>query len=277
MSLPLLEVQEASVEYSLAEPDRSGAGKWALRNVELIVERGDLLGIAGVSGAGKSTLARVMTALQTPKTGKVIFDGTIVVSAQKKEAIAGVALRRLRSRFQMVFQDSATVLNPRMTVFEALSEAPLTHRLWRADEAAPKASGLLTETGLTPEHLNRLPHELSGGQRRRVVLARALATNPELLILDEPTAGLDGAAAERVIALLNELAKARGLSCILISHDLDVVRALCSRIAVMSAGEIVEIGPAAKILATPKHAETAKLLRAASGQRAWVDESVDPS
>jgi peptide/nickel transport system ATP-binding protein len=233
----LLRAEGVNVSYGRAR---------AVRDVSLSVARGERLGIIGESGSGKSTLARALLGLQDA-SGTITFDG---------HAMHG-ASRALRKRFQPVFQDVGAALDPRLTVAESRAEPVEIHRLPVGDRGA-----LMSKVQLSPEPLSRLPRELSTGQRQRVNLARALALEPELLLLDEPVSALDARVADEVLALLEQLAAQQRLSLLVITHDLDVVARLCTRVCVMRLGEIVEAGPVEAVLQAPRHPYTRQLAAA---------------
>ena len=223
----------------------------ALKGVSMAIGKGERVGLVGESGSGKSTLGRVMLGLDQADEGEVMWKGG---------AAEGRSFRRLA---QPVFQDPFSALNPRMTVGAALQEA-VNQRL--ATEG-PTVRELLEEVGLSAEDAARRPGSFSGGQRQRIVLARALALSPEFLVLDESVAALDLRIQAEILDLLKELCERRGVTFLFISHDLNVVGAVCDRIAVMQAGEIVEEGPADQILSCPQHPYTQRLLSSRPGQK----------
>ena len=221
----------------------------ALKGVSMAIGQGERVGLVGESGSGKSTLGRVMLGLEAADEGEVKWKGG---------AAEGRVFRRSA---QPVFQDPFSALNPRMTVGAALQEA-VNQRL---TAEGPSVRELLEEVGLSAEDATRRPGSFSGGQRQRIVLARALALSPEFLVLDESVAALDLRIQAEILDLLQELCERRGLTLLFISHDLNVVGAVCDRIAVMKAGEIVEEGPAAQILSCPQHPYTQRLLKSRPG------------
>ena len=236
----LLEAKDVQVSYRVG-----GRRIDAVRGVSLNVAPGDRVGLIGESGSGKSSLARALLGLERLAGGSVTFDGQPMHGAKP-------ALRR---RFQPVFQDVGAALNPRMRIREVLAEPFVIHHR-RVDDAVLNA--LLEQVQLSAELLTRLPRELSVGQRQRVNLARALALEPELLLLDEPVSALDVSVQAQVLNLLNALTQQRAL--LVITHDLDVVAHLCSRVAVMFAGRIVESGSVVDVLERPLHPYTRLLV-----------------
>ena len=228
----------------------------AVRDVSLDITRGQTVALVGESGSGKSTLGRIALRLLRPTAGTVWFDGSDLSTASAS------ALRKLRRRMQPVFQDVEGSLNPRLTVAAAVREGLLVHEIARGERADARVAQLLTEVGMDPSYARRYPHELSGGQRQRVGLARALAVEPEFLVLDEPVSALDVSVRAQVLALLLQLRQSRALTFLLIAHDLALVRLIADRVAVMYLGALVEEGPARDVYVDPRHPYTAALLSA---------------
>ncbi len=226
----------------------------AVDDVSFEVAPGETLGVVGESGCGKSTAARLLTQLLPCDSGEVRYRGRSVGT--------DVALKDFRRHVQMVFQDSYASLNPRMTMLDAVAFGPTVHGIDRP-EARRRANALLDRVGLDPARFGpRYPHEISGGQRQRVNIARALAFDPDVIVLDEAVSALDKSVEAQVLNLLTELRRERGLTYIFISHDLNVVRHISDRVMVMYLGEVVEIGPTSEIYATPRHPYSGALLAA---------------
>ncbi len=230
----------------------------AVDDVSLTVDRGETVGLVGESGCGKSTLVRLITRLLDVTTGKIWFDRRELAEVPARV----VARDDDRAHIQMVFQDAGESINPRFTAANAIAD-PLRRLLGLRGEAlTARVEEAALQCGLPSELLGRFPHQLSGGQRARVGIARAIGTRPRLLVLDEPTAALDVSVQVTVLKLLQRLKADLGLSYIFVSHDLNVVRLLCDRVVVMYLGRIVESGPAAEVFAAPLHPYTRSLVAA---------------
>jgi oligopeptide/dipeptide ABC transporter ATP-binding protein len=227
----------------------------AVDGVSFDVVRGETLGLVGESGSGKSTLARTILGLIPATSGSVTLDGREVLTLRRRQ------WRPVRRRMQMIFQDPHSSLSPRFRVSFLLNEPYVVHHVPQQERST--VDELLEMVGLSDEQADKYPHELSGGQARRVSIARALALHPDLLLADEPTAGLDVSAAASILNLMKDLARRLGLTYVLITHDLNVVGYCADRIAVMYVGQLVELGPAELILGRPKHPYTHALLSCA--------------
>ena len=236
--------------------NRQVASVQAVDGVSFTVQRGETLGIVGESGCGKSTTARLLMRLLEPDAGSILFDG------QRIGVADGMPVREMRRRMQMVFQDSYSSLNPRLPIEDTIAFGPIVHGLPRA-QARARARDILGKVGLDPnQFIRRYAHELSGGQRQRVNIARALALEPRLLILDEAVSALDKSVQAQVLNLLGDLKRDLELTYIFISHDLNVVQYVSDRVLVMYLGKVVELGRVEEIYANPRHPYTRALLSA---------------
>ncbi len=256
---PLLRIENLKVYYPIKKGllRRTVGHVKAVDGISFNVYQGQTLGLVGESGCGKTTTGRAILKLIPVTSGTVTFDGTDWTS------LRGAELRRQRRRMQIVFQDPYSSLNPRMTVEAMLTEAMSVHRLGTSSQdRRDRAASLLEEVGLLAEHLQRYPHEFSGGQRQRLCIARSLAVEPDFLICDESVSALDVSVQAQVLNLLKDLQEKRGLTYIFISHDLSVVKFMSDMMAVMNAGVIVEFGPSDAIYANPQNDYTKKLIAA---------------
>ena len=251
---PLLEVRDLTVRFDTVT---------AVDSVSLELRAGETLGLVGESGCGKSTLARAILRLVDPASGSVGFDGHELLDQR------GAALRALRRRMQVVFQDPRGALDPRMRVRDIVGEPLRVHRLGDRAERRARVDTMLADVGLDPSLGDRWPTELSGGQQQRVGIARALITDPALVICDEPVSALDVSVQAQIVNLLHDLQERTGVAFLFIAHDLAVVRHLSDRVAVMYLGAIVEEGDAHQVFARPLHPYTRALL--ASVLRADAD------
>jgi oligopeptide/dipeptide ABC transporter ATP-binding protein len=255
---PLLEVDHLEVHFPIRSGvlfDRSVGAVHAVDDVSFALREGETLGIVGESGCGKTTLIRALVRLLDPTGGSVRFRGEDITKAGRRR------LGPVRREMQMVFQDPQASLNPRKRVGQILA-TPLRLRGVRADAVERRARELLAQVGLNPEHLSRFPHEFSGGQRQRIGIARALAMEPRLIVLDEPVSALDVSIQAQVINLLEELQESLGLTYVFVAHDLSIVRHIADRIAVMYVGKLMELAPAGELSGKAIHPYTAALLSA---------------
>ena len=242
-------LQGGGLLSSLLPGPRPGIG--ILKDISLHVGKGETLGLVGESGSGKSTLARAILGLQPLSGGEVRFDGTPLRTSRDFAAV--------RRRTALMFQDPVASLSPRMRVGDLVTEPFVIHRLPMASRKE-KARELLDRVGLPAPIAARYPHELSGGQARRVCVARALALDPDLVVADEPTAGLDVSVQGEILNLMSELKATLGLSFLVISHNLAIVRHVSDRIAVLYLGRVIETGPTARVFARPHHPYTQNLI-----------------
>ena len=229
----------------------------AVQDISLDIRRGETLGLVGESGCGKSTLARLIVGLDRPTGGRIMFEGRDLVVDAKNDP------RALARKIQYVFQDPIASLNPRKTI-RTILEAPLIHLLaMDKNRRQARLDELMAAVNLDPDFLERYPHELSGGQAQRVGVARALAADPDVIVLDEPVSALDVSVQAQVLNILDGLKQRFGLTYLFISHDLSVVESVSDRVAVMYFGRIAELGPARDVFAHPRHPYTQLLLRSA--------------
>jgi oligopeptide transport system ATP-binding protein len=241
----------------------------AVEDVSLTVRRGETLGIVGESGCGKSTTARLMLRLLDPTAGTIRFEGQDITHTSARR------LRPLRREMQMIFQDPYASLNPRKTVEQIVGQPFAIHGGVTSREAKLRVRELLEVVGLSREHASRYPHEFSGGQRQRIGIARALALNPKLIVCDEPVSALDVSVQAQILNLLRALQEEFNLTYVFISHDLSVMRQICSRIAVMYLGRIVELADSEMIFKSPRHPYTAVLISSVPRLATNGDKRVD--
>jgi oligopeptide transport system ATP-binding protein len=258
MTEPLLRVEELKMHFPVRGGilSRQTGSVKAVDGVSISINEGETLGLVGESGCGKSTLGKSIVRLLKPNSGKIIFKGHNITNMSQR------SLRQKRQDFQMVFQDPAESLDARMSVGQLVSEPLVIQRIGNRHERNERVFELLDRVGLPRTAADKFPFEFSGGQRQRIGIARALAVNPDLLVLDEPVSALDVSVQSQVLNLLMELQSDLGLSYLFIAHDLAVVKHVSDRIAVMYLGKIVEMTDAEKIYRDPRHAYTKALIEA---------------
>jgi peptide/nickel transport system ATP-binding protein len=257
----VLEGRDIRVTYALR---RGGAFRGTIYDLQavdglsLTLKRGETLGLVGESGSGKTTFGQALLRLNKLTAGEIDFLG------QRLDGLDRKGMKPFRQRMQIVFQDPFSSLNPRMSVRQLIEEGLIVNGIGaNKAERIERVKAALRDAGLPDTILSRFPHEFSGGQRQRLAIARAIALEPEFILLDEPTSALDLSVQAQIIDLLRKLQRDRGLSYLFISHDLKVVRALCHRVIVMQHGQIVEQGPVASVLENPQTEYTRRLVRAA--------------
>lgn len=254
--MALVEVERLVKRFVTGGVFRRDRTVTAVDGVSFTIDAGETFGLVGESGSGKTTTGRCLLRLIEPTAGSVRFKGEDVLQCSPRR------LRELRRDMQMVFQDPYSSLNPRMPARAIVEEPLVIHGIGSRAERRARVAELFALVGLEPGHLDRYPQEFSGGQRQRIGLARALALNPSFLVLDEPVSALDLSIQAQVVNLLADLRDRLGLTYLLIAHDLRLVEHICTRVAVMTAGRIVEVGPTAAVFTDPRHPYTRALLSA---------------
>jgi ABC-type oligopeptide transport system ATPase subunit len=253
---PLVTVEHLVKEFGGTSLFRRTAPMRAVDDVSFTIERGEMFGLVGESGSGKTTTGRCLLRLIEPTSGRVTFDGRDVLALGARD------LRAARRNFQIVFQDPYSSLNPRMRVGAIVEEPLIIHRIGTKADRDARVRELFELVGLSAEQRSRYPHEFSGGQRQRIGLARALALNPSFIVLDEPVSALDVSVQAQVVNLLLDLQQKLSLTYLFIAHDLRLVRRVCTRVAVMYRGKIVEAGRTEDLFERPSHGYTKALLSA---------------
>jgi len=256
MTSPLVETRNLKQYFPVRKGllQRVVAHVQAVDDVSLSIQPGETLGLVGESGCGKTTVGRTLLRLYEPTSGRIFFGGRDVTE------VHGAELRALRRNMQIVFQDPFSSLNPRMTIRSIVEEGLLIHGMGTKTERLDRVKDILVRAGLDPTYLYRYPHEFSGGQRQRISIARALALNPQFIVLDEPISALDVSIQSQIINLLTDLKEEFKLTYLFISHDLSVVQYISDRVAVMYLGEIVELGSSDQVYHNPLHPYSKALL-----------------
>ncbi|WP_155592908.1 ABC transporter ATP-binding protein [Lysinibacillus cavernae] len=254
MGSPLLEVKHLK-KYFPVKGSRTGNLK-AVDDVSFFVNEGEVLGIVGESGCGKSTMGKTIIQLLTPTEGEILLNGENIATLSPKE------VRQKRRDMQIIFQDPFSSLNPRMKVFKIIEEPLVNFGIGTKEERKQRVNEVAKQVGLTQKQLERFPHEFSGGQRQRIGIARALVSNPKLIVADEPVSALDVSIQSQVLNIMKDLKKEMNLTYIFISHDLSVVHHFCDRIGVMYLGKLVEMADKHELFNNPKHPYTKALLSA---------------
>ena len=255
--MPLVQVSHLAKHFVRGKGlFRSGSIVRAVDDISFDIEAGETFGLVGESGSGKTTTGRCLLRLIEPTSGSVVFRGEDVLGFSRSR------LRAARRDMQIVFQDPYSSLNPRMRARQIVEEPLIIHELGERERRRERVADLFRLVGLDPAHLERYPHQFSGGQRQRIGLARALALHPSFLVLDEPVSALDVSVQAQVVSLLMDLQRQLKLTYLFIAHDLKLVENICTRVAVMYLGRIVEIGPAALLFQSPQHSYTKALLSA---------------
>jgi peptide/nickel transport system ATP-binding protein len=263
MTAPLVQVEGLTRRFDISKPwlnrvleRESRQFLTANADVNFSINKGETFALVGESGSGKSTIAKMIVGLLAPSDGRILFDG------QQMDFASGADMRALRRRFQMIFQDPFASLNPRWRVRDIVAEPIVTFGLLQGAEITREVDRLLEVVGLSAADAAKFPHEFSGGQRQRIAIARALSSKPEFIVCDEPTSALDVSVQAQILNLMRDLQDEFGLTYLLISHDLSVVRHMANRIGVLYLGRLVEVADAKRLFLEPQHPYTRMLLDA---------------
>ncbi len=258
MDRPLLKINDLKKYFPVKGGFFGRPTGWvrAVDGVSFEIFRGEAFGLVGESGSGKTTLGQTVLRMHEKTSGQVMFDGLEVYSLPPKE------FHKTHTRMQYIFQDPYSSLNPRIRIGDAIAEPLLAHGLATRAEVGERVENILTQCGLAARFMDRYPHEFSGGQRQRIVIARAMALNPEFIVADEPVSSLDVSIQAQIINLFSDLQEERKLTYLFISHDLGIVEHLCSRIAIMYLGSVVELAARSELFSNPIHPYTRALLSA---------------
>lgn len=254
---PLVTASSLGKEFHVGNMFRGKSVVRAVSDVNISVGRGEIVGLVGESGSGKSTIGRMLMGMMHPSNGTVTFAGSDITAAR------GSAQRRMKRRMQMIFQDPYSSLDPRRSIGAQIADGMQIHDLAKGPDIAARVGNLLEEVGLAADAAKRFPHEFSGGQRQRISIARALSTEPEFIVADEPVSALDVSIQAQIVRVLHDLGRKRSLSILFISHDLAVVRSLCDRVVVLYLGRVMEEGPAREVFLNPQHPYTQALVSSA--------------
>jgi oligopeptide/dipeptide ABC transporter ATP-binding protein len=254
----ILEIKDLKMYFTLEQGifgKKRGPVK-AVDGVTFSIRKGESIGLVGESGCGKTTLAQTILGLNKPTNGDVLFNGRDISKLSKKDSFF------LKRQMQLIFQDPFSSLNPRMKVFDVIGEAYDIHKHAKGDEKRKRVLQLIEKVGLDPYHIHKYPHELSGGERQRIAIARALAIDPIFLVADEPVSALDISVRAQILNILKDLIRDMGITFMLISHDMSVVRYMCDRTFVLYLGKLVEVAPTKELLQNPRHPYVEALLSA---------------
>lgn len=264
MSKPVLEVTGLKKYFPIRKGIfyRKVGDVKAVDNISFDVKEGEIFGLVGESGCGKSTTGRTLLRLLEPSAGRVSYRGRVLFDMAKNERLPAAEMQALRQDMQMIFQDPFASLDPRWTIGRIVMEGMLQHKICSRKEAMDRAKALLESCGIAAANVSKYPHEFSGGQRQRIGIARAIALNPSFMVGDEPIAALDVSIQAQVLILLQKLIREMNLTFLFISHDLNVVRYFCDRIAVMYLGSFVELGSSQDLFQEPLHPYSQALLSA---------------